>query len=253
MADALGRKGSLRVCSILFFLGALGSATAPNVPLMVGARVILGLAVGAASATVPLYLAEMAPAYRRGRMVTINELMIVTGQMLAFAINALIDALFGGAHVWRYMLAVAAIPAVLLFIGLFALPDSPRWYAVKGRLDDTRRVLRLTRGPAEAAEEYNVIAEHAKRDLFEDKGAAMRDLRAYPWMCRILFIGFGLAIVQQATGINTVNYYAPTILESTGLGASASLVATIGVDVTSVVIPSSASTCWACTTGARCC
>jgi major inositol transporter-like SP family MFS transporter len=192
--------------------------------------------VGAASATVPLFLAEMAPAYRRGRMVTINELMIVTGQLLAFAINALINAVWGGAHVWRWMLAVAAIPAVLLFVGMFFLPDSPRWYAVKGRLADTRRVLGLSREPAEAAEEYNIIAEHARRDVAEDKGAALRDLRAYAWMRRILFVGMGLAIVQQATGINTVNYYAPTILKSTGLGTGASLVATIGVGATSVIM-----------------
>src|SRR5919112_5466800 len=114
---------------------------------------------------------------------------------------------------------------------MFFLPDSPRWYAVKGRLADTRRVLELSREPAEASEEYNVIATHAQRDLAEDKGAALRDLRSYPWMRRILWIGCGLATIQQATGINTVNYYAPTILESTGLGASASLILTVTIGV----------------------
>ena len=118
---------------------------------------------------------------------------------------------------------------------MFFLPDSPRWYAVRGRLDDTRRVLDLSRDEAEAAEEFNIIAEHAKRDTAEDKGAALRDLRAFPWMRRILWIGCGLAAVQQATGINTVNYYAPTILESTGLGASASLILTITVGVVGII------------------
>jgi major inositol transporter-like SP family MFS transporter len=235
MADVLGRKGSLLVCGVLFFVGAIGSALAPTVPIMVIVRIILGFGVGAAAATVPLYLAEMAPIHRRGRMVTINELMIVTGQLLAFAMNALLDQVIEDPHVWRIMLGVAAVPAVFLFVGMFFLPDSPRWYAVRNRLDDTRRVLELSRDPAEAAEEYNVIAEHAKRDLSEDKGAAMRDLRAFPWMRQILWIGCGLAVVQQATGINTVNYYAPTILQSSGLGASASLVLTITVGVTSVV------------------
>ena len=186
MADALGRKGALRVCSILFFFGAIGAATAPAFGVMVAARIILGLAVGAAAATVPLFLAEMAPVHRRGRMVTINELMIVGGQLLAFSINAIIDAIWGGADVWRWMLAIAATPAIFLFIGLFSLPDSPRWYAVRGRFDDTRRVLSLSREPAEAAEEYNVVVQHAQRDTSEDKGAAVRDLRAYPWMRRIL-------------------------------------------------------------------
>jgi major inositol transporter-like SP family MFS transporter len=132
------------------------------------------------------------------------------------------------------MLAVACLPAVFLFIGMIFLPDSPRWYAVRGRFDDTRRVLNLSRPPAEAAEEYNVVVGHAKRDTSEDKGAAIRDLRAYPWMRRILLIGIGLAIVQQATGINTVNYYAPTILEDAGVGTSAALVLTVAVGVVGV-------------------
>ncbi len=234
LADVLGRKGSLLTCAVLFFIGTLGSSLAPAYGVMLAARIILGLAVGAAAATVPLFLAEMAPAHRRGRMVTINELMIVGGQFLAFAINALINALFSGAHVWRWMLIVAVIPAIALFIGMFFLPDSPRWYAVRNRLDDTRRVLHLSRPPEEAAEEYNIIAEHARRDTQEDKGAALRDLRAFAWMRRVLWIGAGLAIVQQATGINTVNYYAPTILKSAGLGTSAALVLTITVGIVGV-------------------
>lgn len=219
MADALGRRGALFVCGVLFLIGAIGCAIAPNVTIMVIFRILLGFGVGAAAATVPLYLAEMAPVHMRGRMVTINELMIVTGQLLAFVMNAILDQTIEDPDVWRIMLGVASVPAVFLIGGLFFLPDSPRWYAVRNRLDDTRRVLNLSRGPAEAAAEYDIIAEHAKRDVAEDKGAAMRDLRAFPWMRRILWIGCGLAAVQQATGINTVNYYAPTILEDTGVGA----------------------------------
>src|SRR3954447_19950063 len=235
LADALGRKGSLLVCAGLFLVGALICATAPNVVIMTTGRILLGFGVGAAAVTCPLYLAEMAPADRRGRMVTINELMIVTGQFLAFAMNALLDAVIKDPHVWRWMLSVAIIPAVALFVGMFFLPDSPRWYAVRGRMEDTRRVLELSRDPAAAAEEYNVVAEHAKRDVSEDKGAALRDLRAFAWMRRILWIGCGLAAVQQATGINTVNYYAPTILESTGLGASASLILTITIGAVGII------------------
>jgi MFS transporter, SP family, major inositol transporter len=236
LADALGRKGSLLVCAGLFLVGAIGCALAPNFAVMVTFRILLGFGVGAAATTCPLFLAEMAPADRRGRMVTINELMIVTGQMLAFIINAVLDHFIKDPNVWRWMLSVAAIPAVALFVGMFFLPDSPRWYAVRGRLDDTRRVLGLSRGTAEAAEEYNVIVEHARRDVGEDKGRALRDLRAFPWMRRLLWIGCGLATVQQATGINTVNYYAPTILKQSGLGDSAALIDTIAVGVTSVVM-----------------
>jgi major inositol transporter-like SP family MFS transporter len=236
IADGMGRKRSLMVCAVLFLFGALGTALAPSLVPMVLARIVLGLAVGAASATVPLFLAEMAPANRRGRIVTINELMIVTGQMLAFIVNAGLDRWYDGPSVWRWMLAIAAIPAVLLFFGMMTLPDSPRWYALKGRLADVRRVLERTRPSHEVDAEYDLIVEHAQRDVSEDKGAALRDLRAYLWMRRILFVGIGLAIVQQATGINTAIYYAPSILESTGLGTSASLVATIAVGVISVTM-----------------
>jgi major inositol transporter-like SP family MFS transporter len=236
IADRLGRKRSLMVCAVLFLVGALGSATAPSLVPMVFARIVLGLAVGSASATVPMFLAEMAPAARRGRIVTINELMIVTGQLLAFIVNAGLDRWYSGPSVWRWMLAVAAVPAVLLFVGMLTLPDSPRWYALKGRLRDARRVLELTRPPAEVGSEYDLVVEHARHDLEEDRGAALRDLRAYVWMRRIVFVGIGLAVVQQATGINTAIYYAPTILESTGLGTSASLVATISVGVISVTM-----------------
>ncbi len=235
MADKLGRRGSLLVCALLFLFGAIGCAIAPTVSFMIAARILLGLGVGAAAVTCPLYLAEMAPAHLRGRMVTINELMIVTGQMLAFAINALLDALIQDTEVWRTMLGIASLPALALLAGMLLLPESPRWYAIRGRLEDSRRVLSLSRSPQESESEFEEIAL-AAQTAKKERGHALRDLRENPWMRRLLWIGIGLATVQQATGINTVNYYAPTILEKSGLGVSASLVATIGVGVTSVLM-----------------
>jgi major inositol transporter-like SP family MFS transporter len=235
LADRIGRRGTLLVCAVLFLVGALSCAFAPTVGFMIAARIILGLGVGAAAVTCPLYLAEMAPAHLRGRMVTINELMIVTGQMLAFAINALLDALIHDTQVWRIMLGVASVPAVLLLIGMLLLPESPRWYALRDRLVDTRRILDRSRNPVEAEREFQEIVEASKIAKGE-RGQVWRDLKNNPWMRRLLWIGIGLAIVQQATGINTVNYYAPTILEQSGLGVSASLVATIAVGVTSVIM-----------------
>lgn len=234
VADRIGRKRMLLVCAGLFLIGAVGCALAPTVQIMVAARIILGLGVGAAAVTCPLYLAEMAPAERRGRMVTINELMIVTGQMLAFATNALLDHLIHDPHVWRTMLAVAAVPAIALFLGMLALPDSPRWYGLKGRMDEARTVLRLSRTPDEADAEFGLIAEHTAH-MLKSTATPFSVIRDVPWIRRVVLIGCGLAIVQQATGINTVNYYAPTILEQSGLGVSAALVATIAVGVTSVV------------------
>lgn len=233
IADKIGRKRMLLLCGAIFLVGAVGCASAPDVQIMVAARIVLGFGVGAASVTCPLYLAEMAPPDRRGRMVTINELMIVTGQMLAFAINALLDHVIQNPHVWRIMLAVAAVPAVALLVGMTFLPDSPRWYGLKNRFDEARAVLGLSLDTKEADAEFAAIVEHAERTL--TKRTPWTVIRDVPWIRKVVLIGCGLAVVQQATGINTVNYYAPTILEESGLGVSASLIATIAVGVTSVV------------------
>ncbi|MHA7210181.1 sugar porter family MFS transporter [Arthrobacter sp. MDT1-65] len=235
LADRIGRRGTLLVCAVLFLIGALGCAFAPTVTFMIVARIVLGLGVGAAAVTCPLYLAEMAPTHLRGRMVTINELMIVTGQMLAFAINALLDAVLDDPQVWRLMLGVASVPAIALLVGMLLLPESPRWYALRGKLDDTRRILDKSRSPQEAEREYQEIVD-ASAVARRERGQVWRDLKENPWMRRLLWTGIGLAIIQQATGINTVNYYAPTILEQSGLGVLASLVATIAVGVTSVIM-----------------
>jgi major inositol transporter-like SP family MFS transporter len=233
IADKIGRKRMLLLCGAIFLVGAAGCALAPTVQIMVAARIILGFGVGAASVTCPLYLAEMAPPERRGRMVTINELMIVTGQMLAFAMNALLDHLIHDPHVWRIMLAVAAVPAVALLVGMLFLPESPRWYGLKNRFEEARAVLGLSLDTKEADAEFAAIVEHAERTL--TKRTPWTVIRDVPWIRKVLLIGCGLAVVQQATGINTVNYYAPTILEQSGLGVSASLIATIAVGVTSVI------------------
>jgi major inositol transporter-like SP family MFS transporter len=235
VADAAGRRNSLIMCAVLLLVGALGSGFAPNVPVMVVARVILGVGVGAASVTVPVYLAEMAPTHRRGRIVAINEWMIVFGAALAFFVNTIIDQLIGGQGVWRVMLAVAAIPAVFLFVGMFFLPDSPRWYAVKGRHEEARTVLFRSRSRAEAEEDFRIVEEHARRDVSEDKGSAIKDLREFPWMRRILWIGIILAVLQQTSGVNTIVYYGTTILEQTGLGASAALLATVSLGIIGVL------------------
>ena len=133
LADMYGRRHNIIILAIIFFVAALGCSLAPSFEVMLVTRFTLGLAVGGASVTVPAYLAEVAPSNKRGRMVTQNELMIVTGQFLAFVFNAIIAiALAGDPHVWRYMLAVCAVPAVVLFFGMLRLPESPRWLVSKG-------------------------------------------------------------------------------------------------------------------------
>ena len=127
IADALGRRGAILIIAVIFILGTVTCSLAPDRTALSVFRFILGLAVGGASAVVPTYLAEIAPAERRGRTITLNELMIVSGQLLAFAINAAIGASLGDHFgIWRWMLAVAVVPALVLFIGMFFMPQSPR-------------------------------------------------------------------------------------------------------------------------------
>jgi len=126
-AAAVGRRKIILVLATIFAAGALGTALAPDAEWMIFFRLILGVAVGGASATVPVYIAEMAPANKRGQLVTMQELMIVSGQMLAYISNAGFHAAWGGESTWRWMLAVATLPAVLLWFGMMFMPDTPRW------------------------------------------------------------------------------------------------------------------------------
>jgi major inositol transporter-like SP family MFS transporter len=146
LSDYNGRRKNILYLAVLFFISALGCTLAPNVTIMIISRFLLGLAVGGASVTVPTYLAEMAPSNRRGRMVTQNELMIVSGQLLAFIFNAILGNTLGdNAHVWRYMLAIATLPAIFLFFGMIKVPESPRWLVSKGKNEEALGVLQQIR------------------------------------------------------------------------------------------------------------
>jgi len=146
LSDYLGRKQNIIYLAVLFFVATVGSTLAPNVTVMVICRFLLGLAVGGASVTVPSYLAEMSPANKRGGIVTRNELMIVSGQLLAFIFNAILGITMGdNTHVWRYMLAIASIPAIFLFFGMLRVPESPRWLVAKGKNERALKALRKIR------------------------------------------------------------------------------------------------------------
>ena len=161
---------------------------------MIPSRVILGFAVGGASVTVPVYLSELAPTERRGSLAGRGELAIVIGQLLAFAINAIIGTVWGEhPGVWRYMLAVAAIPAVALFVGMMQMPESPRWLISKDRHDEALAVLMQVRSEERARAEMEEVEFLAA----EEKEAHMggwSDLQT-PWIRRIFIAGIGVAIV----------------------------------------------------------
>lgn len=234
LADLYGRRKSILNLALIFFVATLGCTLAPNVLLMVIFRFLLGLAVGGASVTVPTFLAEMSPAERRGRMVTQNELMIVTGQLLAFTINAIIGNMFGDAtHVWRYMLVIAAIPSVFLFFGMLRVPESPRWLASKGRKEEALQILEKVRDKKQARLELQEIENAISKEENTEK-ATYKDLTT-PWIRRIVFIGLGIAIVQQITGVNSIMYYGTEILRDAGFGTEAALIGNIANGVISVL------------------
>jgi len=234
LSDFNGRRKNILYLAILFFVGSIGCTLAPNVMTMVIFRFLLGLAVGGASVTVPTYLAEMSPMEKRGRVVTQNELMIVTGQLLAFVFNAVLGNAMGETtHVWRYMLVIAALPAIFLFIGMLKVPESPRWLISKGKNDRALRILKQIRDEDKAVAEFNEIEAAITKESKTQK-ASVKDM-TIPWVRRIVFLGIGIAIVQQITGVNSIMYYGTEILKDAGFQTEAALIANIANGLISVI------------------
>ncbi|MCY9272025.1 sugar porter family MFS transporter [Bacillus inaquosorum] len=226
-SDRWGRRKVVFVLSIIFIVGALACAFSQTVGMLIASRVILGLAVGGSTALVPVYLSEMAPTKIRGTLGTMNNLMIVTGILLAYIVNYL----FTPFEAWRWMVGLAAVPAVLLLIGIAFMPESPRWLVKRGREEEAKRIMNFTHDPKDIEME---LAE-MKQGEAEKKETTLGVLKA-KWIRPMLLIGVGLAIFQQAVGINTVIYYAPTIFTKAGLGTSASALGTMGIGVLNVIM-----------------
>lgn len=232
--DSLGRKKSLTILATLFFVATLGCVFAPSLAVMIPARFALGFAVGGASVTVPVYLAELAPTERRGALAGRNELAIVIGAALAFVVNAIIASVWGHHdNVWRYMLAVCALPAIFLFVGMLRMPESPRWLLSKGRHGEAFEVLKQVRTEDRARAELAEV-EHLAEEEAEAHLGGWKDLNL-AWVRRLLIAGVGLAIAQQCTGINSVMYYGTQLLQNAGFGGQAAIVANILPGVSSVI------------------
>jgi major inositol transporter-like SP family MFS transporter len=235
ISDAWGRKPTINTLAVLFFVAAVACVLAPSWEFLMVSRLFLGVAVGGASVTVPVFLAELAPTENRGGLVSRNELMIVTGQLAAFAINAVIGTIWSeDGNVWRYMLSVAVLPAIALFIGMFTVPESPRWLLGKGRRDDALAVLKQIRAADRAEAEMAEVEELAAQEA-EARRARISDLLAAPWLRKVLFIGIGLAVAQQLTGINSIMYYGTQVLTESGFSGSTALIANVGSGIIAVL------------------
>ncbi|MDB6428091.1 sugar porter family MFS transporter [Curtobacterium sp. 20TX0008] len=236
IADGWGRRRTIVLLAVAFFVGTLTCVLAPTFGVMVVGRVLLGLAVGGASTVVPVFLAELAPYEIRGSLSGRNELMIVIGQLAAFVVNAVIGTLWGeGDGVWRVMLAVCALPAVALFVGMLRVPESPRWLASKGRYGEARAVLVQVRSEERATAELEEIERANEREAELRHGGGWRTLLGSGWLVRTVLVGSGIGVAQQLTGINSIMYYGQTVLVESGFQESAALIANIAPGVIAVV------------------
>jgi len=209
----LGRKISLMLAAILFVAGSLFCAFAGSVTSLIVARLVLGVAIGIATFTAPLYIAEIAPLEKRGSMISTYQLMITIGILVAF----ISDSIFSYYAAWRWMLGIVAVPGVLFLFGVLLLPNSPRWLMMRGRFREAREVLATLRSnPQQVDEEIREIEIQLERPQ-----AGLSLFRENANFRRSLGLGLLLQAVQQFTGINVVMYYAPRIFESAGFGVEA--------------------------------
>jgi MFS transporter, SP family, arabinose:H+ symporter len=233
LSDWLGRKRILLLAAVLFTVSAVWSSLAGGLNELAVARILGGMGVGMASMLSPLYIAEVSPARIRGRMVSVNQLAIVSGMLVVYFVNAIIASAGNEAWNvetgWRWMFASETLPAMLFFGLLFLVPESPRWLTKQGRRGEALAVLGRVGGIAHATREMVEIEDA----IASESGSISELLR--PGLRVALIIGVGLAILQQVTGINTVLYYAPEIFKSTGAGSQSAINATVVVGAVNVL------------------
>ena len=218
-ADLFGRRRVLLVTAAIFAIGALASAVAPSPAILIASRVVLGLAIGLASTNVPVYLSEVAPPHARGWVVSLFQLAVTVGIVVAY----LTDYAFAGVEGWRWMLGLAVVPALVFGAGMIFLRG--------GHHESAHRVLVRIRKLADVSVEIEEITASLAQQTESGRWTDLLRRQVRP----ALLVGLGLAVFQQITGINTVIYYAPKILQAAGFNsASGAILATVGVGVVNV-------------------
>ena len=244
LSDRFGRLAILKTAAILYGVSAIASALAPTFTLLVIARMIGGLGVGASLIVAPMFIAEISPPKMRGKMVSINQLNIVVGISAAFFTNYLIlrwgqsnailaQTLMFAEYNWRWMLGLEMLPAVIYFVGLTFVPQSPRWQIRAGKVDEARVTMTRLFGEKEAEKQVADVVNSLEADK-QKKKVSVREI-FQPALRYVLIIGVSLAILQQITGINAVFFYAPMIFEQSGIGTDASFMQAILVGLTNLI------------------
>ncbi|WP_400153753.1 sugar porter family MFS transporter [Candidatus Methanomassiliicoccus intestinalis] len=229
LSDKLGRRKSIISSAALVVIGTIIIAASPDVYLFFAGRFIIGTGIGVASFISPMYISEVAPKSIRGAMVSLNQLMVTVGILVAY----MVSLYFSPSGNWRAMFFAAVIPAVALIIGMIVLPSSPRWLVFKGNVDKAMNVAERFTYDKEKADDAIRQMEIENK---EQKNAKISELWS-PSVRYVTIIGIMMAVLQQATGINTVIYFAPTIFEFAGYAdATASIAASVGVGIVNVIL-----------------
>ncbi|MBP2471669.1 sugar porter (SP) family MFS transporter [Crossiella equi] len=226
LADSWGRRKLILASGVVFTVGTLGAALAGNAELLVAFRFVMGVGVGIASVVVPMYLSELAPKEARGKLTSLMQLLVTVGILLAYAT----DYALASAGAWRWMIGLGVLPAVVLMVGIYTQPESPRWLAVnRGNPERAQEVLAGLRGSDEAAaRELTEIRESARREA--EQAEPLRLGMLVRGRLRPTFvIGMLLVFFQNFVGINTIIYYAPTLLTNVGFEADGAILANVGI------------------------
>lgn len=228
-AQKFGRRASLIWIAALFLISAAGSALAPEVYSLMFFRFIGGLSVGASSVVAPMYISEIAPADKRGKLTALFQFNIVLGILIAYFSNFLIGT--EDIESWRWMLGVEVVPATLFLVFVFFIPESPRWLIVaKNRVEEAKAILKLI-DPETVDESVKAIQAS---DLQPGRAAKLSEFFSKRYKFPIL-LAFLFAFFNQVSGINAIIYFAPRIFDLTGMGAEAALLSSVGVGVVNLV------------------
>lgn len=231
-ADTLGRRLVLFLCSVLFAIGAIASGLSHNEWMLIFARLILGIAIGASAMAAPMFLAELAPARHRGAIVSAFQLMITVGILVSYLLSYALDPL--GA--WRWMLGLGAVPAVICLFGILRAPESPRWLAMRGRAKEAQDVIAAVQPHLTDEETRRIVDDIVHSHSVETHTSGWRAFLSDE-VRPIVFFTIAAFLLQQVSGINAIIYYAPTIMGHAGFdGITTQLAATVGVGVVNVLM-----------------